>query len=191
MLSALRSCTVTLILFIGAIPALADVARPKPSPEKGKLVLHTSLQIVPDANSYEARLQISQDSLKYLRAALNHVPTSPSLTERIAHSSTRTIFAGLLLFMSLSLGGVWLARSANRRNQRAVGAALLVAATLGAAAIITRGNAGPPGYYAWRNLPQDLAAGRATQGGVDIEIIPEGSGVKLIVPLKNKPNGDE
>jgi hypothetical protein len=172
------------------MPALADIARPKP-PEKGKLVYHSGLQIIPDANASEARLQISQDTLKSIRAALADVHTTPTLTERIAHSSPRTIIAGVLLFMSLSLGGVWLARSANRRGQRVVAAALLVMATLGAAAIITRGNAGPPGYYAWKNLPQDLAAGRPTQGGVDIEIIPEGSGIKLIVPLKNKPTGDE
>ena len=30
---------------------------------------------------------------------------------------------------------------------------------IGAAAIITRGNAGPPGSYRWRNLPQALAEG--------------------------------
>ncbi len=189
---ALCLSTITMILLMTAMPVLADVARPKPSPES-KIILHTSLQIVPDAKAYEARLQISADALKYFRAALNEVPANPSLAQRIAHSSTRTIIAGLLLFMSVSLGGVWLARSARSkpRHQKAAAAVLVGIAMLGAAAIITRGNAGPPSYYAWRNLPEALSQGRATQGGIDIEIVPEGSGMKLIVPLKNKQNGEE
>ncbi len=185
--------TVTMIIFVSAMTVFADIARPKPSPEKeSKIVHHTGLQIVPDAKASEARLQISADTLKYLRVALNDVPANPSLAQRIAHSSTRTIIAGLLLFMSVSLGGVWLARSARakQRPQKVVALVLLGIATLGAAAIITRGNAGPPSYYAWRNLPEALSQGRATQGGVDIEIVPEGSGMKLILPLKNKQNGE-
>jgi hypothetical protein len=199
MKSAFCFCLLTLFLFTITIPLRADIARPKPSPERegNKVVLHTGLQIVPDAKVYEARLQISEDTLKRLHVALNEAPTTPSLAARIAHSSTRTIVAGLLLFLSASLGGVWLARSARSRHsilarhQKAVAVVLLGIATLGAAAIITRGNAGPPSYYAWRNLPDALSRGRATQGGLDIEIVPEGSGIKLIIPLKSKENGDE
>ena len=199
MKSAFCLCLLTLVLLMITMPLRADIARPKPSPQKdeNKVVLHTGLQIVPDAKASEARLQISEDTLKRLRVALNEAPTSPSLAARIAHSSTRTIVAGLLLFLSVSFGGVWLARSVGSkhttlgRHQKAVALVLLGIATLGAAAIITRGNAGPPSYYAWRNLPDALSHGRATQGGLDIEIIPEGSGIKLIIPLKIKENGDE
>lgn len=191
-------CLLILVVFTITMPLRADIARPKPSPERqgNKVVLHTGLQIVPDAKVSEARLQISGDTLKRLNVALNEAPTTPSLAARIAHSSTRTIIAGLLLFLSASLGGVWLARSARSRHsivarhQKAV-AVVLGIATLGAAAIITRGNAGPPSYYAWRNLPDALSRGRATQGGLDIEIVPEGSGMKLIIPLKSKENGEE
>jgi hypothetical protein len=192
-------CLLTLVLFMLTMPLRADIARPKPSPQReaNKVVLHTGLQIVPDAKVSEARLQISEDTLKLLHLALNEAPTSPSLAARIAHSSTRTIVAGLLLFLSVSFGGIWFARSARSRqsilgrHQKAVALVLLGIATLGAAAIITQGNAGPPGYYAWRNLPDALSRGRATQGGLDIEIVPEGSGIKLIIPLKSKENGDE
>src|SRR5260370_2554348 len=101
MKSALCLSTLTMILMMTAMPVLAGVAGPKRSPES-KIIHHTSLQIVPDAKAYEARLQISADTLKYLRAALNEVPDSPSLAQRIARSWTRTIIAGLLLFMSVS-----------------------------------------------------------------------------------------
>src|SRR5258708_37061916 len=138
MKSALCLSTITMILLMTAMPVLADVARPKPSPES-KIILHTSLQIVPDAKAYEARLQISADTLKYFRAALNEVPTNPSLAQRIAHSPTRTIIAALLLFMSVSLGGAWLARSARSkpRHEKALEAGLVVIAMLSAAAMIT------------------------------------------------------
>ena len=57
----------TLMTLAAAAYIYADIARPKPSPspvQEGKLVFHTGLTIVPQAEVYEARLQISQDSLK-------------------------------------------------------------------------------------------------------------------------------
>jgi hypothetical protein len=193
----LTLCVASLLLLANAVYANADIARPpKPSPsaeKAGKIVLHTGLTIVPSAKISEARLQIPESDLKDLREALAAIQTTPSLTQRVAHSSTRTIMAGLFLFLSLSFAGVWLARSGQRRSHKLVAAAVLVAAVIGAATVITRANAGPPGYYRWRGLPQALTDGRPTIGGLDIEIVPDGDGIKLIVPLRNsaKPNGEE
>lgn len=93
------------------------------------------------------------------------------------------------MFLSVSIAGVLFARSSSfGRAQKVFGAVMLVVAVVGAAAIITRGNAGPPGSYRWRNLPQALAEGKATAGGLDIEIIPDdarasGANMRLIIPL--------
>ena len=60
-------------------------------------------------------------------------------------------------------------------------------AVIGAAAIIARANAGLPGSYLWRKLPQNFSKGTPTYGGIDIEIVPDasdGSGMKLIIPAK-------
>ncbi len=181
----LRFCALGLLL-VTSMPAYADIARPTPSPQKPKIVLHTSLVVVPDSKANEARLQISQSSLKELRAALANIPTSESMAQSVAHSSTRTAIAGLFLFLSLSFAGVWLARSVRTRSQKAVAALLIGAAVIGAAAIITRANAGPPSSYFWRKLPQNLSKGNPTYGSVDIEIVPDphdGQGMKLIVPI--------
>jgi hypothetical protein len=63
---------------------------------------------------------------------------------------------------------------------------------LGAATVIVRANAGPPGTYLWRNLPTNLTKGEATRGGLDIEIVPgDDSGIKLIVPLKKTSTSGE
>lgn len=67
-------------------------------------------------------------------------------------------------------------------------ALLMGVAALGAAAIIVKANAGPPGSYYWKKLPQNLSQGKETHGGLDIEIVPDAadgsSGMKLILPIK-------
>jgi len=186
MKQAFSPCVLCLLLAM-ALPAYGDIARPKASPELPKIVLHTSLTIVPDSKAYEARLQISQSSLQELRAALANTPTNESLAQSIAHSSTRTMLAGLFMFLSLSFAGVWLARSVQTRGQKAIAALLLGTAVIGAAAIIGQANAGPPGSYLWRRLPQNLGQNKPTYGGIDIEVVPDptdGSGMKLILPMR-------
>ena len=188
------------LLMLSVVLVRADIAKPKDTPQPNKS-LYTSLEIVPDAKSTEARLQIRQSTLNDLRAALNGAPNNTSLASTITHSSTRTIIAGLFLFLSVSFGGVWLVRASRsgsglRAPQKIIVIALIAVATLGAAAIITRGNAGPPPAYRWRNLPTALASGQSTAGGVLLEIVPDDPnssiGMKLIIPLKKqKANGEE
>ena len=178
----------SLCLFGIAGSAYADVARPKPapSPELPRIVLHTRLDVEVDTKAYEAKLQISQRDLQELRAALANLPDNGS-TSRFAAASSSTIIAGIFMFLSLSYAGVWLARTSNSRGQKIVTALLLGSAVLGVAAVITQANAGPPGSYYWRKLPDNLSKGQPTYGGVDIEIVPDKdqySGLKLIVPLK-------
>ena len=188
----MKSLLFLFILAATVSPVNADVAKPKPSP---KQILHTSLEIVPDAKLYEAKLQISQSDFNNLRAAAEGTGSSP-VVGGIVFSAPRTIIAGLLMFMAVSIAGVMLARKSSfGRTQKTVAAALLVAIVLGAAAIITRGNAGPPGSWRWRNLPQALADGKPTIGGLDVEIVPDdqmnGRTMRLIIPLKKQNNPGE
>jgi hypothetical protein len=179
------------LLLALAIPAYGDIAKPKekpsPSPELPKVVLHTRLVVVPDNKVWEAKLQISQSSLQELRAALGD-ENGLTTAQNITRSSTRTIMAGVFMFLSLSFAGVWLARSVQTRAQKAVAAFLLGTAVIGAAAIIAQANAGPQGSYYWKKLPQNLTKGAPTSGGLDIEIVQDGdigsSGMQLILPIK-------
>ena len=172
-----------------AVPAFGDIAKPReapsPSPELRKIVLHTRLVVVPDNKAWEAKLQISQSSLQELRAAIGN--ENQSAAQSITRSSTRTIIAGVFMFLSLSLAGVWLARSVQTRGQKAVAALLFGTAVIGAAAMIAQANAGPPGSYYWKKLPQNLSKGASTTGGLNIEIVPDsdiGGGMQLVVPMK-------
>ena len=194
MKSLLFACC--LILLVSTQTANADIAKPKPPEKVAKHVLHTSLEIVPDPKAYEAKLQITESDLKSFRAALDGAAGNTTIAASISHSPTRTIIAGLLMFLSVSIAGIFLARSTTfGRTQKVVGAVVLIVAMVGAAAIITRGNAGPPGSYRWRNLPQALAEGKATAGGLDIEIVPDdaltGANMRLIIPLKKQKSPGE
>ena len=178
-------------LLTGAVFAFGDIARPKPTPAQGKTVLYTGLTVVPDAKATEARLQISQNTLKSIQEALANSGGTESMTQSIMHSSTRTIMAGLFMFLAVSFGGVWLARSGQRHNHKTIAAVLLIAFVFGAATVIVRANAGPPGYVRWQNLPQALKDGKATNGGLDIEIVPGDDYMKLIIPLRNNSRPGE
>src|SRR6185369_3862203 len=128
-----------------ATVAKADLPKPNPPEKAAKYGLHTGLEISTDPKAYEAKLQISESDLKTLRAALDGAGGSGPVVGGLAVSPGRTIVAGLLMFMAISVAGVLIARSASfGRTQKALAAVFLVAVVVGAAAIITRGNAGPP-----------------------------------------------
>lgn len=192
----IKSLLFLVVLLTAVSTVHADVPKPKTPDKQAKPVLHTSLEIVPDSTVYEAKLQISQSDFKSFRAALDGDPGTAPILGGLAFSAPRTIIAGLLMFMAVSVAGVMIARSSSfGRTQKAVGAALLVVIVLGAAAIITRGNAGPPPSWRWHNLPQALAEGKPTIGGVDVEIVPDGQmngRMRLIIPLKKQttPGGE-
>lgn len=175
----------SILLLVLTVTALADIARPNnnSSTKPVKVVMHAGLQVVPDAKAYEARLEIPQELWNQMHAGMTNLPANPTMAQRIAQSSPRTIIAGLFLFLSVSFAGVWLVRS-GQRNQRIAAIIVLGAAILGAATIITRANAGPPGYIRWQNLPKNLNEGRPTVAGVDVVIVSEGDGIKLVMPIR-------
>jgi hypothetical protein len=190
----LLSCAALSLILGVTVATYADLAPPvaKPSPTPPpKLLLSTGFAVVPDTKAYSARLEMSRETLNDLRTALASLPTDPaanvtssqSLAQSISTSSNRTILAGLFLFLSLSFAGVWLARSGYARKQKLAAVVLIGVAVISATAIVTRGNAGPPPAYRWRNLSKNLNEGKPTQGSVDIEVVAEGNGIRLIMPV--------
>jgi hypothetical protein len=178
-----------LALLASALYAFGDIARPKPTP---KTLLYSGLTITTDPKAYEARLVISEDTLKHLQEAAASNGGGEALTQQIMHSSSRTIMAGLFMFLAISFAGVWLARSNQRRNTKAIAAVLLVAVIFGIGTIMVRANAGPPGYIRWQNLPQALKDGKETAGGVSIEVVPGHDNMTLYIPLrKSSKPGEE
>jgi len=187
-------CAAGLLLIASAVYSFGDIARPRvtPTAKEGKTVLYTSMTVKPDPKAYEARLQISQSTLQRIAHEAGNLSSNDSMTQRLVHSSARTMMAGLFMFLAVSFAGVWFARSSQRRNHKAIAAVFLIATVFGLATVIVRANAGPPGYLRWQGLPQNLKAGKITGGGVNIEIVPgDDSEIRLIVPLRNTNQSGE
>ena len=187
-------CATALLLIASAVYAFGDIARPKdtPNPKEGKTLLYTSMIVKPDSKASEARLQISQSTLQSITHEAANMSSNQSMTQRLMHSSTRTMMAGVFMFLAVSFAGVWFARSSQRRNHKAIAAVILIATVFGLATVIVRANAGPPGYLRWQGLPQNLKDGKITGGGVNIEVVPgDDSTITLIVPLKKLQNPGE
>src|SRR5262245_54224617 len=79
----------TCALLASAIYAFADLPKPKTAPVESKPVFYTGLIVTSDPKAYEARLIISEDTLKNLQDAAARRGNA-SLSEKIMHSSTRT-----------------------------------------------------------------------------------------------------
>ena len=173
--------------------AFGDIARPKPTkPTQAvePIRVNSSLTITSDSKAYDARLQIPIETLKEINEAVQKGEDSASLMQSVRHSSTRTMMAGLFMFLAVSFAGVWLARSNQRRNVKAVAAVLVIAFVFGFATVIVRANAGPPGYVRWRNLGQNLKDGKETDADVGIEIVPGDGDIKVIIPVRNSKQGE-
>lgn len=182
---------VVVVLVGTAVFAFGDLARPKPTatPE-ARSVLYSGLTIVTDSKASEARLQISEKTLKLISEGAAREGGSASLIQNVTHSSSRTMMAGLFMFLAVSFAGVWFARSNQRRNVKAIVAVLIVAFIFGIGTMMVRANAGPPGYIRWQNLPQSLKDGKPTSAGVLIEIVPGDENMKLIIPLRKSGNSE-
>ena len=176
-------------LLASALYAFGDIARPKPTP---KSLLYSGLTITSDPKAFEARLITSENTLKNLQEAGARNGDGAALSQQIMHSSSRTIMAGLFMFLAISFAGIWFARSNQGRNTKVIAAVLLAGVIFGIGTIMVRANAGPPGYIRWQNLPQSLKDGKETVGGVQIELVPGDDNMKLIIPLRNqKRTGEE
>ncbi|HYX27750.1 MAG TPA: hypothetical protein VE863_04230 [Pyrinomonadaceae bacterium] len=171
-----------LALLASAFYAFGDIARPKPSPAEYKYT-NAGLTIIPDSGSF-ARLLISQATWERIKnAAANG--GSPTAADSVMPGSSRTIMAGLFMFLAISFAGIWFARSSEPHSRKTIATVLLIATVFGMATIIVRANAGPPKYVIWWNLPQALKDHKELSDRTTVEIVPgDDDNIKLLVPVK-------
>ena len=184
---------VVVLLLSTSTELLADLPGPKTSKKQNK-TLNSTLEIVPDAKATTARLQIRQSDLNQLRAAFEGNAPNQSVAASITNSAPRTIVAGALILLAIATAGILLVRSirtsAVSRGQKTAAVIVLVMTILGGAAIVSRGNAGPPPGLRWWDVPKALANGESASGTVTVEIVPDNQNVdaamKLIIPYKKR-----
>jgi hypothetical protein len=194
---------VAALLLFASSNAFADIALPKPpkapsySPNDGEIrrdLPYSRMSIERVEGLREARLQIPRSQLERLGVAAGTVGGGGP------HASSArtfgTVVAGLFISFGVALTGLMLLRSRRRGMGvgRATAAALVACAcAAGLAGVAAYANAGPPpGYH--QQDPGTLvraASGGALAGSIRVEVVEEGTEIKLLVPAKARARGGE
>lgn len=189
-------------LLFASFNAFADIALPKPPRPPSNAVgngeirrdlPYSRMRIERVEGLREARLQIPRGQLERLGvAAGTGQGEAPSSSAR----SFGTVVAGLFISLGVGLTGLMFLRSRRRGMGvgRAAAAGLVACAcAAGLAGVAAYANAGPPpGYY--QQDPGTLiraASGGALAGSIRVEVVEEGTEIKLLVPSKSQKRGGE
>ena len=193
------SAALALLLVIAASPAFADIALPDNRTKAERLgdvrrdLPSSRMSIERVEGLREARLQIPRSRLAELGVSAGlEQPGAPNGIWKGAG----TAVAGLFLSLAVVLTGVLLVRSRRRGMAvgRAAALALVCAGAAGLTAVVSYANiAPPPGLR-----PQDpgtlikAVSGQALKGSIRVELVEEGTEIKLLVPATpRRANGEE
>ncbi|MDT5271998.1 MAG: hypothetical protein QOH49_4184 [Acidobacteriota bacterium] len=183
------------LLLAAASPAFADIALPKkPGTDNNEIrrdLPFARMTIERVEGLREARLQIPRARLQELGVAAG---IEGGGSQPASIKSAGTIIGGLFISLAVVLTGLLLVRSRRGlRVGRAAAALVLCACAAGAAAVVTYANVAPPGIR-----PQDpgtlvkAVTGVPLAGSIRIEVVEEGTEIKLLVPAKARTGrGDE
>jgi hypothetical protein len=190
-----------LLLLVAASPAFADIALPNPNPKPERVgdvrtdLPFSRMSIERVDGLREARLQIPRSQLSRMGAAAGLEQSGAPGAQAGIMRGAGTAVAGLFLSLAVVLTGVLLVRS--RRRGMAVGraaAALLVCVgAAGLAAVAAYANAAPPPGYRVQD-PGTLikaASAQTLKGSIRIEVVEDGTEIKLLVPGKPKGGDDD
>jgi hypothetical protein len=194
------SAALALLLVVAASPAFADIALPDTKTKTNRLgeirrdLPSSRMSIERVEGLREARLQIPRSQLAELGVSAGLEQTS---APNGIWKGAGTVVAGLFLSLAVVLTGVLLARSRRRSGLavgRAAALALVCAGVAGLTVVVTYANiAPPPGLR-----PQDpgtlirAVSGQALKGSIRVEVVEEGTEIKLLVPATpRRANGEE
>jgi hypothetical protein len=188
-----RTLTVAFLLLLATPPAAvrADVPalsfEPRPDPitsrvkaEAERLKRQAPLVITVEENAETARLLIPRKLVRAWQHASLVRPRDSAVASGRSWSRAMVV-AGLGLAVALTLGGLWLTGRWPRGASRGAALLLLAVVALGLAGALVRANAPPPRdlyLYDRRPVPEPLRL----KGKVEIEVVPQGDAIHLIVP---------
>lgn len=192
-----KHCAALALLLFAAAPVFADIALPKNSNNRP----HSESEIRSDLpfsrmtierveGLREARLQIPRAQLERLNAAAG----IGGGTQSASFKSAGAVVGGVFISLAVVLTGLLLVRSRRRvAFGRATVALVVCACAAGVAAVAAYANAPAPHYRL--QDPGTLVkavAGVPLAGSIRIEVVEEGTEIKLLVPAKARTGrGDE
>ncbi|MEP7074954.1 MAG: hypothetical protein ABI878_04020 [Acidobacteriota bacterium] len=194
-----RAISLAAMLLILSIAALADIARPQPSPkDASKRTIDTMLMIRLDHQAKDAVLKIPKSQIRQLRAQLDEMDSSERDTAAVTTgiNRTQTIVSGSFLSLALVFGGIWFARSGNNASKTGKALAIVtILACAGSAATFVLANAGPPTEA--RSITGKMFTPAVHMygfgsGRIRLETSTDSESIELIVPdPKPAPGGEE
>jgi hypothetical protein len=189
------------LLFVTATPlAFADIPNPNKLNRNSSSSsdLKIQMQIDTDEKAKEARLVIPRAVFQQMRAQADGTGSQTTGTTATARffnmSGAQTIMSGIFLSLAFAFGGVWLVRSRKGAERTARMAALSIALLLagGVTASVAYANAGPPPVA--RSLTSKILIPElqwwGAYGEVKVEIVEEGSDIKLVLPKRDITDKD-
>jgi len=176
-------------LFIFAVPAFADIARPDRTPEQPKkdAAIDSRLTIRLEKDAKEARLIIPRSELNELIAQLGTDGRSAAPAVKVGGiSETQTIMGGTLISLAILFGGIWAFRSgklATKSGKVAASLALVFAAS-GLTSLVYANVAPPQETRAIKGSIFSPAIQRYkfVSDKIKLEVGEQGTVLKLIVP---------
>jgi len=193
-----------MLIAMTSLTALADVPRPKPKPTetpKQANVIDGRLNIYIKKDATEARLVISQDLIKPLRAQLDEMDNDNDAAGSLTKGDSgifgrvQTIVSGAFLSLAIVFGGVWFFRSKRAADTRVKTVVMMIAvAGVASTATYVFANAGPPTTI--RSITGKIFSEPVRNygyafGKIKIETAKDG-GVTLIVPdVQDAPKSEE
>jgi hypothetical protein len=191
-----RTCAALAVLLVACAPAFADVALPKEARADGlggvrRDLPYSRMTIERVDGMREARLQIP-------RSQLSRINVAAGLFEQggpagASFGNLGTVVGGLFLSLALVLTGLLLARRRGLRVGRVAAALMGCACAAALAAVAAYANAAPPPG----SIPQDpgtlikVAGGGPLSGSIRVEVVEEGTEIKLLVPRKAQKGWEE
>lgn len=187
------------LLLAAAAPAFADIAPPDPPKKKAdrlgevrRDLPYSQMTIERVEGLREARLQIPRGQLAGLGLAAG-LEQNGETGGRL--NGLGTAVAGVFLSLAVVLTGLMLVRSRRRGLAvgRAAAAVLVSAVAVGFAAVAAYANMAPPVGY----RPQDpgtlirAVSGQPLKGSIRVEIVEDGSDIKLLIPARSQRAGHE
>lgn len=187
-------CVAILMFVLTTAPtSLADIALPPENRNTNKSATKARIDRLPSTGMVierrkletpEVRLQIPKSMLEQLRAE-GLTGGDASNQTAAATGSVRpfqTIIAGLFLSLSVAFAGLWLVRSRRRPANRLAVTAIVTLASTCVLATLGYANIRPPVRHVDAGTLPRAVTNESLSGKVRVEIVSEGSEIKLLLP---------
>lgn len=194
-----KYCAALALLLVAVSPILADVAIPGRTRANDGLggirrdLPYSRMTIERVEGLREARLQIPRSQFARMVASAGFEQDGVGFARPGSLRGLGTVVGGLFLSLAVVLTGLLLVRSRRGAAGRTAAALLVCVCAAGVAAVAVYADAPLPPEERVQDPGTLLKAvsGKPLAGSIRIEVVKEGTEIKLLVPAESQERGDE